>query len=135
MIKRTREDIFVGLAVLAYIALVVCVVFAGKVHAQTTNTTGPLPTFSWSAPTMRTDGSALPASDIAHYTLTCDSLKVAQPGGTLTTFKLTSPLAAGAHSCTIDVTDTAGSTSAESNPVNFTVVLPAPDAPGGLSVT
>lgn len=131
-----RKPTPLGSAVIAYLALValgVLLFAAHYSHAQTT-TTSAYPTFSWTAPTERTDGSPLAAGDIAGYTLSCDGGVIAKPGATVTTFKLATALAAGAHACSMTVTDTAGTESAMSNTVNFTVVLPPPKAPGTVTV-
>ena len=87
-------------------------------------------TFSWTAPTQNTDGSALPAVQITGYTLTCGTL-VVPITGPVTTFKR--DFGAGAYTCSLQ-TRANGQTSSPSNAVSFTVPQPTPNAPAGFSV-
>lgn len=104
------------------------IAIVGLLAASAAFATGPVVTFTWTAPTANTDGSALAASDIAFYTLTCDGAVYAKPSGNLTKFVDTSkPFAVGSHSCFITVTNTSGVESMMSNTVSF--IVPAPPNP------
>lgn len=106
---------------------------------------GTSATASWTAPTAYTDGSALPASDIDHYTLTWGpaagssgpSGSVNVPAGTVSTV-INVPC--GSTSFTVSVTTGAAakypnSTSAPAGPVPYASGLScAPNPPGGLAV-
>jgi hypothetical protein len=88
--------------------------------------------FTWTAPTTYTDGTALPSAEIANYALTCS------PSGSQAVVPKTQPLVKafppGTYACTLAAVATNGQASAQSNAVNFTVPQPAPSAPTGFSV-
>lgn len=87
-------------------------------------TTGGV-SLSWTAPTTRTDGTALTPSDIASYTIqygqTAGQLdKSVKVDATLTSYTFTS-LATGTWYFQVTATDTSGLTSAPSQPVSVSV--------------
>jgi hypothetical protein len=101
---------------------------------------------SWTVPTTYTDGEALPASQIAFYTINyapatgqagpAGTLKVSPPATTATV-----PVLCGSTSFTISVTTTASATypnasSAQSSAVPYvTSITCTPNTPTGLTVT
>lgn len=88
-------------------------------------------TFSWTAPTAYTDGTALPAAQISGYRLTCGAT-VVPIAGAVTTFKR--DFAPGSYSCSLQTIATNGQISAASNTATFTVPQLVPNAATGLSV-
>lgn len=108
---------------------------------------GTTATASWKAPTVYTDGSSLPASDIDHYTLTWAPAAGSSgsgpsgsqnvPAGTLTA---TVNVPCGSTSFTVAVTTTAAArfpsaSSGPSSPVPYASgVACAPNPPTGLAV-
>jgi hypothetical protein len=105
-------------------------------------------TLTWTPPTTRTDGSALPAAQINHAdiydTFGCNVQPCPNPAGNVIgnvmgaigTFK-TPGLAAGAHTFTVLTIDTGtpASASPPSNPVTLTIVVPPPAAITNLTGT
>ncbi len=100
---------------------------------------------SWTAPTTYTDGSALPASDIASYTMSwAPAGGQAGPSGSInvaaTATTATVPVACGSVTFTIAVTTTAtakypSATSSPSSGVPYaTGVTCSPNPPAGLTV-
>jgi hypothetical protein len=89
-------------------------------------------TFSWTAPTAYTDGTPLPAAQIAGYTLNCSPTRTLAIAGAVTTFK--ADFGPGSHTCALVTRAANGQVSAPSNSVNFTVPQPVPNAATGLSV-
>lgn len=99
----------------------------------------------WSVPTLYTDGSPLPASDIDHYTLTWAPVSgQTGPAGSLNipagTLSAPVTVACGSTSFNVSVTTTATAkypnvTSAPAGPVPFASgVSCAPQSPGNLTV-
>lgn len=88
-------------------------------------------TFSWTAPTQYEDGSALPAAEIAGYTITCGA-RVLIVNGAVTSHR--ADFGPGSYTCTAQTRATNGQTSSASNAVSFTVPQPVPNAPADFSV-
>ena len=88
-------------------------------------------TFSWTAPTAYTDGSSLPAAQIAGYTLTCGPTVVQIAGPVLTFVRDFGP---GTYTCSLQTRAVNGQISVASNTVSFTVPQPTPNPPAGFSV-
>lgn len=88
-------------------------------------------TFSWTAPTQNTDGSALAPAQIAGYTITCGA-RVLTVNGPVTSFK--ADFGPGDYTCSAVTRATNGQVSAPSNTVSFTVPQPVPGAPADFSV-
>jgi hypothetical protein len=88
-------------------------------------------TFSWDAPTQYEDGSALPAAEIAGYTITCGAL-VLTVAGPVTSFR--ADFGPGSYTCSAQTRATNGQTSSASNAVSFTVPQSVPNAPVDFSV-
>lgn len=100
---------------------------------------------SWNAPTTYADGSALPLSDIAHYTLTwAPNAAQSGPSGSNTppagATNVTVPVACGSTTfvLTVTTTPTARYPNATSSPTSgvpyVTGVSCAPNPPSGLAV-
>jgi hypothetical protein len=105
-------------------------------------------TLTWTPPTTRTDGSALPAAQIARADIYdafgCSITPCPNPAGNVVgnvtgaigTFK-TPGLAAGAHTFTVFTIDTGvpAAVSPSSNAVTLTIVVPPPAAITNLTGT
>lgn len=106
---------------------------AGDLKASTKMSTA---TLTWTDPKTRTDGTALPASEIASVAIFDSAAAnpavaigtVAAGVGTFTTLILS----VGTHSFTVVVTDTTGHVSAASNAASVTV-SPTQAPPGAVS--
>lgn len=88
-------------------------------------------TFTWTPPTVYADGTPLPPTQIAGYTLSCGSLLVAIDGAVSTHKRDFAP---GSYTCSLVTRATNGQVSLPSNSVNFTVPQPRPNAPTDFSV-
>lgn len=129
MMSLHKERLLVALTVLV-LAIILSVSILHKAHAAGANAT-----VTWSPPTEYTDGSPLPLSDIAYYTVTAGSLsvKVLSPA---TSAQLTIP--AGSVNILVTVTTTAtakvpNSTSDPASPIPYATgiaVKPNPPTAG-----
>lgn len=117
--------LFVTLAIIGVLALI-----KNAAHAA-----GPSYTVSWAPPSAYLDTSALPATDIAFYTVTVDGVPQKVAGATQ--LALSKPC--GSASITVSVTTTAGAkypntTSDPAGPVTYaTGVTCKPNPPGALT--
>lgn len=88
--------------------------------------------FSWANPVTRSDGSVLPASELAEIRLYCDgALAATVIDGTES---VTADLSIGSHTCYATAVDTAGQESLPSVSVTFDVLPAPPDPPTSLQV-
>lgn len=101
----------------------------------------PKSVLSWTDPTTESNGSPLPAGDVANYnihigTSTGVYSKVVSLPSTNTTSCLVSQLslADGNWYAVVTAVDVAGNESAYSNEINFTLDSIAPSAPTGLQI-
>lgn len=128
-----------------WIALILAALFAVIVELPA-HAAGTTANVSWTAPTQYTDNSALPATDIDHYTITwAPATGQSGPSGSLNVAgNLTSttvPVACGNTSFTVSVTTSAtakypNATSAPSNLVPYaTGVTCGPKAVTGVTVS
>lgn len=95
-------------------------------------------TLSWTNPTERTDGTALLATELATFTLTCSGGKSETGLATETshTFNYSRVTESGDHSCSVFVTDTGGRvTSAVTTNFVVETFLFAPKAPTDFTAT
>jgi len=89
--KNTMKYIFILISLLTAAALVV---------SQSTDVDVNL---TWSAPTTRTDGSVLTASEIVHYEIYCTNGKTATVTTTNHTFSYSRLTESGEQSCSVSV--------------------------------
>jgi len=92
-------------------------------------------TFTWTPPTEREDGTALPDIEIASYKIYCDGApapiwtQTNQPGADERWEAPAGSFALGPHNCHATTVDTGGLESGPSNTVPFTVTLANPKPP------
>jgi hypothetical protein len=97
---------------------------------------GPTANVSWSAPVTYVDGSAMPATDIAFYTV-----KWGSNSKQVTTLSTTADVICGSASFTVSITTKTtakypNATSSDAGPVSYaTGVTCAPNPPTGLQVS
>lgn len=117
---------------------------AGILTACTAMAAGTTANVSWTAPTVYTDGTALPATDIANYTINWSAASPYAASGSVTAASgltiVVSSLTCGSYSFTVTVktTATAYSPNAQSTTAPFVyntgIVCTAPK-PGTFTVT
>jgi hypothetical protein len=93
-------------------------------------------TFSWKAPTARTDGSPLRINEIQKYIIGCskqtgqyDDLRAEAPGNVTTQQIANSFFGHGDFFCTMRTVDTADREGPWGNEVTFNIPIPPPRAP------
>lgn len=105
------------------------------------------PEWSWTAPTKNVDGSNVPATGslaLKEYRFYCakapaspsktDGSIAIIPHPTLTWTTPVGTLTPGDWSCAVSAVNNAGEESALTNPLPFTIAVPAPEQPGVLQV-